>query len=188
MGTHNRAFRVDTPAFPSAFFEIIAIDPHAAAPDRTRWFDMDGEEMRELLASGPRLIHFVASTSDATAAVGSLRAEGIDRGRVLAAERPTPSGLLRWKITVRDDGRRLFGGALPTIIEWGGVHPCDHLRPSAIQLESLTVSHPEIARLRGAYQAIGLEGVALQEGQPALAALFGTPRGPVRLESVLSRD
>ena len=188
MGTHNRVFRVDSPAFPQAYFEIIAINPQAPAPGRTRWFDLDDEQMRELLTAGPRLIHFVASVNDARAAVAALRAQGIERGAVLAAERPTPSGVLRWKITVRGDGRRLFGGALPTVIEWGDVHPCDNLPASGMTLQSLEVRHPQSRSLARAYSAIGLQAVTLHEGEPSLIATLATPRGPVRLNSVLSRD
>ena len=43
-GTHNRLFKIATPQFPLAYFEIIAINPEAVIPKRlqvTRWFDMD---------------------------------------------------------------------------------------------------------------------------------------------------
>src|SRR5438105_3094580 len=79
MGTHNRVFRIDGPGFERAYFEIIAIDAAAAAPGRTRWFDLDDERMRSMLAQGPRLIHFVASTNDVDAAIAALAARGIDR-------------------------------------------------------------------------------------------------------------
>ena len=53
----------------------------------------------------------------------------IDRGHVLEASRDTPAGRLAWQITVRDDGQRLFYGALPTLIEWGaGASDRQHAR------------------------------------------------------------
>jgi hypothetical protein len=183
MGTHNRVFRIDSPVFPRAYFEIIAINPAAPSPDRARWFDMDDEQMREVLAGGPRLIHFAASTTSADAAVAALREQGVERGSPIAADRATPSGVLRWKITVRDDGRRLFDGTLPTIIEWGDVHPCDSLPPSGITLQSLEVRHPHSEQLRAAYRAIGLTSVDVHEGDANLIATFATQRGSVRLES-----
>jgi len=183
MGTHNRIFRIDSNAFPRAYLEIIAINPAAPQPAHARWFDLDDERMRESLARGPQLIHFAASTKDATAAVDALHVQGIDRGAVLAAERATPSGLLRWKITVRSDGQRLFDGTLPTVIEWGGVHPCDSLPESGIALQSLAVAHPRSAQLRAAFDAIGLTQVELQGGAPSIAATFATPRGQVRLQT-----
>jgi len=183
MGTHNRVFRIDSPQFPRAYFEIIAINPAAPAPGRTRWFDLDDEQMREVLAGGPRLVHFAAATADADAAVTALRNQGIERGSPIAAERPTPSGVLRWKITVRGDGRRLFDGALPTVIEWSDVHPCDNLPQSGITLESLEVRHPQAAQLRDAYRAIGLDAVQVDSGDANLIASLATPRGRIKLES-----
>lgn len=179
MGTHNRVFRIDAPGFERAYFEIIAIDPAAPAPGRARWFDLDDGRMRELLAQGPRLIHFVASTTDVRAAVAALAAQGIDRGPPIPAER----GALRWKITVRADGRRLLEGTLPTLIEWNSAHPCDSLPASAIALQSLAVTHPQAERLRAAYATLGLTQVAVQEGEPQLVATLSTPKGLVPIQS-----
>ena len=184
MGTHNRVFRVDSPAFPRAYFEIIAVNPAAPHPGRTRWFDLDDPALREQLAAGPKLVHFVASTSDANAALQALEGQGIDRGALLAAARPTPSGVLRWKISVRDDGQRLFDGTLPTLIEWGEVHPCDNLPASRVALASLDISHPQAPKLRAACDAIGLRNVDVRDGAgTAMVATFDTPRGMVRLSS-----
>ena len=183
MGTHNRVFRIDTPAFPRAYFEIIAIDEAAPAPGRTRWFDLDDPQLRSAIASGPRLIHFVASTDDAVRAAAALSALDIDRGPLVAAERPTPAGLLRWKISVRADGQRLFAGALPTLIEWGSAHPCESLPASGLSLRALECTHPQADRLAAAYDAIGLAQVAPAAGPANLVALLDTPRGVVRLES-----
>jgi hypothetical protein len=177
MGTHNRVFRIDSPQFERAYFEIIAIDPAAPAPAHARWFDLDDPHMRELLAQGPRLIHFVASCDDAEAAVAALASQGIDRGAPIAAQR----GALRWKITVRPDGRRLFDGALPTLIQWQGAHPCDSLPRSGVTLQSLVVNHPEADRLGSAYEAIGLARIPVERGEPGLLATLSTPKGLVRL-------
>ncbi|HUR89669.1 MAG TPA: VOC family protein [Ramlibacter sp.] len=183
MGTHNRVFRVDSPAFPRAYFEIIAINPAAADPGRTRWFDLDDAAMREQLQAGPKLVHFVASTTDAAAALRALQDQGIDRGALVAAERPTASGVLRWKISVRADGQRLFDGALPTLIEWGEVHPCDNLPASRVTLASLEVSHPQAPKLRMACDTLGLRNVQVHDAPVNIAATFDTPRGTVRLSS-----
>lgn len=183
MGTHNRVFRIDTPQFPRAYFEIIAIDPAAKDPGRKRWFDLDDPAVRASIEASPRLVHFVASTNDAPAALQALRELGIDRGELLAAERPTPSGLLRWKISVRPDGQRLFDGALPTLIEWGPVHPCDNLPSSGLALQSLEASHPQADRLQAAFDAIGLQQVRLQAGEARLAATLQGATGVVRVTS-----
>ena len=132
---------------------------------------------------GPQLIHFVARTTAARHAVQALRSLNIDRGELLAASRPTPDGLLSWRITVRPDGQRLFGGTLPTVIEWGAIHPAHTMLPSGVTLQSLTATHPEADELQAAFDAIGLANVALQSGPANLIATLQTPRGRVTLES-----
>jgi hypothetical protein len=187
MGTHNRLFTVASPAFPRTYFEIIAINSGATSPrvaPSRRWFDLDDQELQlRLSKTGPQLAHFVASTSRVGAAVRALARQGLDRGEVLEASRMTPQGLLSWKITVREDGQRLFYGTLPTLIQWGDVHPADGMAPSGVTLQSLHASHPRPGALRGGYEAIGLAGVGLAEGSPNLIATLQTPRGLVTLES-----
>ena len=190
MGTHNRLLNVAGDAFPRAYAEIIAIDP-AATPTRAaglhRWFDLDDAALQAGLAQhGPHLIHFVARVPDAVAATRALAHEEhahIDRGQLLEASRDTPAGRLEWQITVRDDGQRLFYGALPTLIQWGPVHPVDAMPASGLTLRSLSLSHPRAADLSAALDAIGLVGVPVHAGAPNLVAVLDTPRGPVTLES-----
>ena len=187
MGTHNRLFSISTAQYPNAYFEIIAI--HAGAKcariqGEKRWFDLDDEALqRGLKQNGPQLVHFVASTPAAAPAVESLASLGLDRGDMLAASRMTAHGLLSWKITVRTDGQRLMNGTLPTLIEWGDVHPTQHMAASGVTLQSLTASQPEPHPLRAAYAAIHLQGVAVVQGQAKLAATLRTPRGLISLQS-----
>ncbi|MBS3998446.1 MAG: VOC family protein [Hydrogenophaga sp.] len=185
FGTHNRLLRLDTPDAPRAYLEIIAIDP-AATPARggclKRWFDLDDAALQHTMAEqGPQLVHWVASVPDLAAACTALRGLGIDRGPVLAASRPTPLGLLRWRITVRDDGQRLMGGTLPTLIQWGDTHPTSNMADSGLNLSAFTLRHPEPDTLRRAMAAVGLDGIAVEAGAPALHATLQTPRGTVLL-------
>ena len=174
FGTHNRVFRIDTPEFPLAYFEIIAIDPDAPAPGRPRWFGLDAPELQaRLRRDGPQLVHWVARCDDLAAARAAFGAD--DPGEPLAAERMTPAGLLRWTITVRPDGRRLHGGALPTLIAWNGPHAAAALPPSGVRLESLV-----LGELPPAVAALLPRGVGAGGGVP-LAARLATPRGPVVL-------
>lgn len=181
FGTHNRLLRLDSPDHPQAYLEIIAINPDATpareAPLR-RWFDLDEPAVRQQLQEkGPQLLHWVASVPDIGAACDTWRAMGIERGAVIEASRPTPEGLLRWRITVRDDGQRLFGGCLPTLIEWGPVHPADHMPAPALSLHSLSLSHPQADRLRDALHAIGLTEIAVRVGPAGLHADLSNPAG-----------
>jgi hypothetical protein len=183
MGTHNRLLRTSTERYPRSYFEIIAINPAAPAPKGARWFDLDDPVLRQAVRRQPRLVHFVARTDDATAALESLQRLGIERGPLRQAERPTPSGLLRWQMSLRPDGQRLFHGGLPMLIEWGGVHPSDNMGDSGLALQSLEVRHPRWTELKAAYDAIGLRDVALKQGPPNLSASFMTPKGLVTIES-----
>lgn len=183
MGTHNRLLRVATERYPRAYLEIIAIDPAAPAPGRRRWFDLDDVVLKQKLRQQPRLVHFVARTTDAQSAVRALQQAGIDRGELVAAERPTHRGLLSWRITIRPDGQRLFYGGLPTLIEWDSTHPADAMADSGLALQSLHASYPRSADLDLAFKAIGLEGVEIEQGIPNVKATLATPKGLITLES-----
>lgn len=141
MGTHNRVFSISSPAFPRAYLEVIAIDPSLPAPERPRWFDLDDTALQAQLAAAPRLVHWAARVDDIEAACAALAAEGIDVGRVTDAER----GALRWRISVRDDGRRACGGAAPALIEWRGAHPTDALAASGVRLLSMAIEPQRVA-------------------------------------------
>lgn len=183
MGTHNRLLRIAAPGYPRAYLEIIAVDPAAPAPGRRRWFDLDDEMLRDAVRRQPRLVHFVASVSDAPAARAALKKLGIERGPLLHATRATPHGVLSWRISVRADGQRLFYGALPTLIAWGDQHPCDTMPDAGLALQSLHVCHPRPADLQTACAVIGLHGVTVEQGSPNLLATLQTPKGVVKLES-----
>ena len=194
-GTHNRLFKIATPAFPVAYLEIIAINPDAVIekkPPPTRWFDLDNSQLQAELLKSPRLIHFVANTSNIQDARHAWKAQGIDRGPVIHASRKTPKGLLQWQITVRLDGDRLFDGTLPTLIQWGKpeaadpmhLHPRNHLPRSGVSLKSLTVSHPSAGKIQAAYDAISLGNIPVSEGTANIVATLQTPKGLVTLESL----
>ena len=194
-GTHNRLFKIASPEFPLAYFEIIAINPLAVIPKRAqvpRWFDMDDAALQKAVAQGPRLVHFVSSTEDVKAARHVLRTQGIERGQVVHACRKSSKGTLNWQITVREDGERLFNGCLPTLIQWGKpeatdplrLHPRNSLPRSGVTLQSLTVSHPSGAKLQAAFDAIGLANIAIETGPANLVASLQTPKGLVQLQSL----
>ena len=187
MGTHNRLLRIDSAAFPSAYLELIAINSEATyayGTRATRWFDMDNTQIRARVAqNGPQLIHWVASMPDIAAAVQTLAAQGIDRGAAIEASRMTPSGLLQWQITLRDDGRRLFDGCLPTLIQWGDVHPTDNMPHSGVTLQALHIAHPAASQLQAALEGIGIAGIAVHNASARITATFQTPHGTVKIWS-----
>jgi len=194
-GTHNRLFKIASPTSPLAYLEIIAINPAAKRGDADparRWFDMDDGALQAAVSVEPRLVHFVANTDDIGAAVATLQAQGIDRGPVVSASRHSRRGLLQWQITVRDDGQRLFDGALPSLIQWGKpgaaeplrLHPRNSLPRSGVTLKGMVITHPSATRLQAAFDAIGLAGIAIATGPANLAASLQTPKGLVVLQSL----
>jgi hypothetical protein len=181
MGTHNRVFAIGSAHFARAYFEIIAIDPDAPRPAQARWFDLDDAALQARLAHGPRLVHWVARCTDIDATLATLHAAGVDCGAVQAAERATPHGLLRWRISVRADGRRPLAGAMPALIEWAGAHPTDTLPDSGVALQALRVAGwpaPLAAALLPS--AIASDP---RPGAPALHVELIGARGAVILES-----
>jgi hypothetical protein len=177
MGTHNRLVNLSSDTFPHSYLEIIAIDPEAPPPSRTRWYDLDDEVLQAALSDGPQLIHWVARSSNLQADLHALSAAGWDGGKAIHVER----GELRWQISVRPDGQRLCGGVLPTLIQWGAKHPCDDMPASGLRLQSLTMeSLPESVLL-----ALKPEGIRHEPKSPVtkLRAVLSAPRGQVELAS-----
>lgn len=180
MGTHNRVFGIASTKFPRTYFEIIAIDPSLPAPRRSRWFGLDDPALQRALVDGPRLVSWGACCTDITATHATMLAAGVDLGGVEAAERATPHGLLRWKISLRADGRRLLAGAAPVLLAWGDVHPTDTMPVSGIELQTM--------RLGGWPDSLAsllppqLER-DLSPGAPPISAVLSCPRGLVTLHS-----
>ncbi len=187
MGTHNRLLKIATGSYSTAYLEVIAINLEALPSIPTgarRWFDMDDSALQARVAQdGPVLTHYVASMPDIHAAVAALAAQGIDRGAVLQASRPTATGLLQWQISVRPDGQRLLDGCLPTLIQWGDRHPTEHMPASGVTLQRLQVQHPQAAALRSAYQALGLATIPVTEGPACLSAQLQTPKGLIEIHT-----
>ena len=188
MGTHNRLLRTSSSACPGSYLEIIAIDPDGTAPAHQRWFDMDDAALRATVAAqGPQLIHWVARVPDIGASTQALHQLGWAVGAPQAASRQTPRGLLEWQIGLRDDGLRLLGGCLPTLIRWGAIHPEASMPERGVQLQRLELLHPQATALRAALAALGLPPSAVIDVQPgaspALVAHLHTPVGLVALRS-----
>jgi hypothetical protein len=176
MGTHNRLLDLSSERFPRCYLEIIAIDASAPAPTAwRRWFDLDDAALQQRLhEAGPQLVHWAARSER----IDALAAR-VDSGRVRAASRHTAHGELRWRITIRDDGRRGAGGALPTLIAWGDEHPCEHLPASGVALRSLAVGG-----IDADFETLQLAEAGVTRapaGSTPLAVELDTPRGRSRI-------
>ena len=173
MGTHNALVRLGE----RVFLEVIAIDPEAAKPRRPRWFDLDNIALQAELTERPRVVHWVARTTDLeTAAARSP----VPLGAVYPMER----GAYRWRITIPDDGKAPGKGIVPTLIQWDvAAHPADALPESGISIAGFAGAHPEPESIRATLAALGLAGVLPVTYDPyaRLAAMLRTPRGIVTL-------
>jgi len=173
MGTHNALASLG----PRLYLEVIAIDPDGVAPKRPRWFDLDEPRMRAALAEAPRLIHFVARTTDIEALA---RRSPVPLGDVS----PMARGDLHWQMTIPADGHLPGRGLVPTLVQWPpDVHPADKMADSGVRLVALAGEHPEPGQIRKVIEALGLsEVLKVSYGRsPRLAAMLRTPRGVVTL-------
>jgi len=187
-------FNIATPRYPTAYFEIIAINPVASAqkrPEKKRWFDLDDDGLQASIAQQPSLIHFVVNTTDIQVATNTWKAQGLDIGPVVHAQRQTEKGPLHWQITVRNDGQRLFDGTLPTLIQWGEpdatepmrMHPSTSLPRSGVGLLNVMVSHTATDILTSAYKAVHLNDIEMISGEANISVHLQTPKGLVVLQS-----
>jgi len=172
MGTHNRLLRLG----PQLYLELIAIDPAAAAPARPRWFALDTAEMRARLAERPRLIHWVARSTDILAESAACR---LPLGEVT----PMRRGEFEWLITVPADGHLPGDGLIPTLIEWRvPQHPAAGLPEAGCSLMKLEGFHPDPVQIGAVLTGLGLDkALALHSAAPGeapmLLAYLKTPLG-----------
>jgi hypothetical protein len=197
FGTHNRLLDVSGARHPRCYLEILAVDPDAPAPLQPRWFGLDEAPLQRALRDGPRLVAWAARVKpgfDLDAILAAWREAGCDPGPAVAAERATPRGLLRWRLTVRPDGRRLLDGALPALIAWGDVHPSASLTPRGVTLASVAGRGwpPAVrATLGDAVDpsdardapATGAAAAAARALAPQLRIVLDTPRGRIVLDA-----
>lgn len=166
MGTHNLLLRLGD----ALFLEVIAVDPDAPAPDRPRWFALDG-----LAPDAPAALSTWVVASDDIRAAASACAE--DLGRI----EPMSRGARNWLITIPTDGSVAMDGAAPALIEWDDKpHPATGLVDHGLSLVKLEILHPEPARVAALLTSIGLadDRIACHHGDsPRLAAHIQTPQG-----------
>ena len=173
MGTHNALVRLAE----QVYLEIIAIDPAGTKPSRPRWFNLDNITLQADLTERPRLIHWVARTTDIERAVMQCPVP-------LGVVHPMARGDYRWRITIPDDGSLPGKGVVPTLIQWDvPLHPASTLPKSNVSIAGLAAAHPDPAEIRGALAVLGLDGIlpTTYDREPRLAAMLRTPRGIVTL-------
>lgn len=164
MGTHNHL----TALSEDQFLEIIAIDPSASVPDRSRWFNLDNKQHKAKIEKAPTLTTWVAATDNLDESLEAIRKLGIDPGVPVDLTR----GELRWRLALKENGSLAYDGVFPILIEWPPeVNPVSQMRDQGIRLEKLVASHPQAALLIEAFERLGLARlISIQEGMPSLTA------------------
>ena len=164
MGTHNQVVSTGE----GTYLEAIAVDPGAVGPDRPRWFGLDE-------FGGPAALHhWVVRTPDFTR---------ISPSEDLGQMTPMQRGDLTWRIGIPADGRLRLDGVAPSVISWDVAPPC--LPASPLQFISLTLLHPDPARVRALLDSLDFVGpVTVQADLGAgMIAAFQTPEGSQFLAS-----
>jgi hypothetical protein len=155
------------------YLEIIAPDPEQSAPT---WF-APIVNMRE-----PRLVGWVAHTSNLSALAEAAASAGILTDGPHAGARSRPDGRgLRWNtLRLRND----YAGSLPFFIEWSGdsIHPSTDA-PAGCTLTGFSLQSPIAAELTKTCQALVLDIPIEQAGEPRMIAQLATPKGEVQLTS-----
>lgn len=172
MSTHNCV----TQAGGESFLEILAIDPDAPNPDRTRWFTMDDPETRRRIAERPRTLCWVVATEDMDLTVAN---SPVDLGEIVHFSR----GDRTWRLTVPKNGSLPEAGLIPAFIEWSpGPHPSSGMQDLGVRLSTVSLFHPEPDRLRDVLAALKVDHLTqVTAGQRELAFVLDTPRGSVVL-------
>lgn len=159
---------------PGRYLELLGPDPDQPDPDAPRPMRVDD------LAS-PRLVGWAVRTTDVDALVAAARERGYDPGDVHEMCRRTPDGTtLTWKLTPPEGG---LGGVAPFVIDWlDSPHPSTGL--PGVDLTSVTLAHPEPARVEAALTALTVDtsGVEVRPGaRPEITARLSLPGGALQL-------
>ena len=169
MGTHNHLLRLSE----TTFLEVIAPNPSAPAPDRPRWFALDDARTRAALASSPRLMTWVVSTSDIASALARIPQAS---GPAITVTR----GNLEWLISVPPDGSMPFDGAFPTVIQWpDGPHPASRMADLGCALVEFEIRHPEADTIRSSLAGF-LDDPRIRfsrDPKPSFRAVIRMPHG-----------
>ena len=173
MSTHNCVMQSGN----ESFFELIAIDPEAPTPARTRWFTLDNPDTQSKIAARPRSLCWVVNTDNLDAVVA---ASPVPLGEIVTFVRGDRS----WRLTVPEDGHLPEGGLLPAFIEWSpGPHPSTGQNDLGVRLNSINISHPEPATFSRILDALQVSHLAtVSEGDKALSFTLDTPNGTVVID------
>ena len=178
MGTHNRLLSLGS----SCYLELIAIDPSGERPFMKRWFGLDTPDVRERIATRPRLLGWVARTTE----IDALSAK---TGGLLGGVHPMERNDFKWRITIPDDGYPVEAGLVPSLIQWDSpIHPCQRLPDLACRFEWMEAAHPNPGKVAYLLAELDVENAMKITSTPpysgmTMCAYIRTPEGVKTLMS-----
>ncbi|MFG5384472.1 VOC family protein [Yoonia sp. R2-816] len=163
MGTHNLLLSLGS----DCFLEVIAIDPKSAAPNRSRWFGLDGFDAE------PRIGAWILGAGDIRSSLDGMQETA---GPIIEMTRSD----LTWLMSVREDGAVPLSGAFPKVLQWPeGPHVASKMGQRGCSFASLTVESPNADDIN-----TWLDGklddprIKIGYGETRLTAVIETPSGP----------
>ena len=157
----------------SNYFELIAPDLDVAVAPHPRILGLDDVD-------APRLVSWVAQSSDIDLYVATARARGAELGDVLSGSRTRPDGSsVTWKCT--DPRAVSTPGILPFVLDWGATPTPALSAPRGCSLVSFRAEHPRPAQMHTELERLEIELDVAKGESPALIAVLDTPRGHVEL-------
>jgi hypothetical protein len=166
FGTHNAILGLGG----GSYLEVVARDPAAPAPAAPLPFGLHD-------LAGPALTGWAVRCDDIEEAVAVARRQGYDPGDPAGLERESPTGILRWRLTVN----ALGGGPVPFLIEWGATPHPSTTAPAGVVLDDLRIECPEPAALEPTLAALGVEVTLHHAPTTALVATLRGPGGTTEL-------
>ncbi|MSU90922.1 VOC family protein [Rhodobacteraceae bacterium 2CG4] len=168
FGTRNKLVSLGE----ALFFEVIAPDPEQLAKGRRA----DG--LSDLAA--PKMMAFCLRSSDLLALSERATAAGLSPQTPVPMSRTRPDGVtLNWEILYLDTEG--WGDAVPFVIDWkGSPHPAE-TSPEGCALTDFAVLHPDAAKLRAVYEAMGIDVPVKSALAPGFLLKLDTPNGEVVL-------
>ena len=174
MSTHNCVMQSGN----ESFLELIAVDPDAPAPGRTRWFTLDDPKTTARLAERPRALCWVVSTDNLDEIVA---AGPVDLGEIVTFVR----GERSWRLTVPADGHLPENALLPAFIEWSpGPHPSTGQQNLGVVLNRVQLHHPDPESVTDKLAQLKVDHLATvtQGAEAALSFELSTPGGIVTVD------
>jgi hypothetical protein len=158
---------------PTTYLEIIAPDPEQPPPDQPRPFGIDGLKKS-------RLVAWFISERDLDRFRSEAVRNGVALGEVMSGTRLRPDGVqLSWQFT--DPSIQLADGIIPLFINWGqSPHPALSSAKGAT-LVSMRAEHPEVDRVRGMLEKLGVDLPVERGPSAAIIAVIEGARGRVEL-------